>query len=342
MTSSSAQVTSDGLERKQGLRLPLVPASAFGMVLGTAGLANAWRAGTSYWGLPEEIGSGLTIAAVIVWVLLAALFALKWLVFRKEAVEEVYHPVQCCFVGLLGVSTMLAAGALLPWWPECAKALFWAGFVYTLAFGVWRTGDLWHGGRDPSTTTAVLYLPTVAGSFVTAIVGTHFAGAVFGQMAFGAGLFSWLAIESVLLHRLLTAVELPEAIRPTIGIQLAPTAVGSVAYLSTTSGPPDILIMTMFGYAVLQTLLMLRILPWVMKHGISASYWAFTFGATSLATAAIKLAQRDAGEPIEQMAGVAFVLANVTVGIVALFSFVLLLRGGLFRAKRIGDAGGIA
>ncbi|MBP1881860.1 tellurite resistance protein [Ensifer mexicanus] len=243
--------------------------------------------------------------------------------------------MQCCFVGLVGVSTMLAAGAMLPWWPGCAKALFWVGFAYTIAFGVWRTGDLWHGGRDPSTTTAVLYLPTVAGSFVTAIVGTHFAGPVFGQMAFGAGLFSWLAIESVLLHRLLTAVELADALRPTIGIQLAPPAVGSVAYLSTSSGHPDILILTMFGYAVLQTLLMLRILPWVMKQGFSASYWAFTFGATSLATSAIKLAQRDAGEPIYQLAKVAFALANITVGIIAVMSLILLLRGALFSMKRV-------
>ncbi|WP_283977153.1 dicarboxylate transporter/tellurite-resistance protein TehA [Sinorhizobium sp. 7-81] len=324
----------EGLERRRGPRVPLVPASAFGIVLGTAGLANAWRAGASYWGLAEEIGTGLAIAAVIVWIVLTALFSLKWLVFRKEALEEVYHPVQCCFVGLVGVSTMLAAGAMTGLWPEPAKTLFWVGFVYTVAFAVWRTGDLWHGGRDPSTTTAVLYLPTVAGSFVTAIVGTHFAGAVFGQMAFGAGLFSWLAIESVLLHRLLTAVELPEALRPTIGIQLAPPAVGSAAYLSTTSGPPDILIMTMFGYAVLQTLLMLRILPWVMKQGFSASYWAFTFGATSLATSAIKLAQRDAGEPMFQLAKVAFALANITVGVIAVMSLVLLFRGALFGVKR--------
>ncbi|OHV78680.1 dicarboxylate transporter/tellurite-resistance protein TehA [Rhizobium sp. LCM 4573] len=332
--ASSPLPTPDETQSGGGLVLPLIPASAFGIVLGTAGLANSWRAASSYWGLPQEIGEVLADAGFIIWIVLIGLYGLKWLVFREEALEEVSHPVQCCFVGLIGVSTMLAAGAMLSWWPEPGKALFWVGFIYTIGFGVWRTGDLWKGGRDPSTTTAVLYLPTVAGSFVTAIVGTQIAGVTFGQMVFGAGLFSWLAIESVLLHRLLTSTELPELLRPTIGIQLAPPAVGSVAYLSTTSGPSDILVLTMFGYAVLQTLLMIRILPWVMKQRFSASYWAFTFGATSLATAGIKLGQRGADEPIPGLAKVAFGFANFTVGSIAIFSLLLLVRGQLFTAKR--------
>jgi tellurite resistance protein TehA-like permease len=45
-----------------------------------------------------------------------------------------------------------------------------------------------------------------------------------GQVIFGGGLFSWLAIESVLLGRMLTGSELAAALRPTLGIQLAPGA----------------------------------------------------------------------------------------------------------------------
>jgi tellurite resistance protein len=41
-------------------------------------------------------------------------------------------------------------------------------------------------------------------------------------MAFGAGFFSWRAIESVVLNRLFSAPEMIEALRPTLGIQFSP------------------------------------------------------------------------------------------------------------------------
>lgn len=102
----------------------------------------------------------------------------------------------------------------------------------------------------------MLYLPTVAGSFVSATVGAALGLADWGQLAFGAGLFSWLAMESVLLHRLLTGTEKPDALRPTLGIQLAPAPVGAVAYLSAGGGAPDLLAHALIGYGLLQVLVL--------------------------------------------------------------------------------------
>lgn len=46
----------------------------------------------------------------IVWAVLVVLYAGKWIFAREQAIAEVRHPVQCCFVGLVGVATMLIAG----------------------------------------------------------------------------------------------------------------------------------------------------------------------------------------------------------------------------------------
>ncbi|MDB5448674.1 MAG: dicarboxylate transporter/tellurite-resistance protein TehA, partial [Phenylobacterium sp.] len=82
------------------LTTPAVPASFFGMVLGLAGLSTAWRAAHEAWKLPAVIGEALAVAAVVVWVIVLALYALKWLVVRDAAVREAADPVQCCFIGL--------------------------------------------------------------------------------------------------------------------------------------------------------------------------------------------------------------------------------------------------
>ncbi|NLS15925.1 dicarboxylate transporter/tellurite-resistance protein TehA [Rhizobium sp. P40RR-XXII] len=300
------------------LKLPLIPAAFFGMVLGLSGLANAWRVGARIWQLPTVVGEALTFVSLAVWLVLIVLYALKWMVARDEALKEVAHPVQCCFIGLVGVATMLVAGGLLPYSRIGAETIFLLGAVYTLAFSVWRTGGLWQGERDIATTTAVLYLPSVAGSFVTAIVGAALGFPEWAQLFFGAGFFAWLAIESALLHRLLTGPALAPPLRPTLGIQLAPPAVGALAYISVTKGSPDMLVHAMIGYGLLQALIMLRLLPWIAKEGFSPAYWAFTFGATALATAPMRLVERGDVGPVTQLAPMLFVVANLVVALIAL------------------------
>ena len=223
----------------KGFKPPIVPAAFFGIVLGLAGLGNAWRAAHQVWQLPAIVGEIILALASIVWAVLITLFALRWTFARAESLSEAHHPVQCCFIGLAGVSTMLIALAEAPYSRLAAMILFGLGAAFTLGFALWRTGLLWRGNRDHTATTPVLYLPTVAGGFVTAGVSAALGYPAWGQLAFGVALFSWFAIESVLLHRLYTVEPLPVALRPTLGIQLAPPVVGAVAYLAINGGAPD-------------------------------------------------------------------------------------------------------
>jgi tellurite resistance protein len=118
------------------------------------------------------------LAAGLVWLAVTAHYLLKWLLAREVALAEIKQPVQCCFVGLLGVSTMLLSAGFAPYFHEAALAFYIAGAPFTVGFAVWRTGGLWGGGRDPAHTTPVLYLPTVAGAFVAGTAGVSFGARV--------------------------------------------------------------------------------------------------------------------------------------------------------------------
>jgi tellurite resistance protein len=308
----------------------VIPAAAFGIVLGLGGLANGWKAAEAVWHVTPVAGHVIGLFAIILWAVLLIGYAAKWIYQRDKALQEIEHPVQCCFIGLIGVATMLVGGLCIPYALPSARLLFWLGAVWTIGFAVWRTGGLWAGGREPTTTTAVLYLPTVAGSYVVAIVGAPLGYPDIARLAFGAGFFSWLAIESVLLNRLLTAPTLAEPLRPTIGIQLAPPAVGCVAYLSATSGIPDMLAHAMLGYALLQLLLMLRTLPWVLKQPFSASYWAYSFGLTALATATIRMVGRSETGGIVELSLPIFIFVNAAIALLVILSVMALIRGRLF------------
>jgi tellurite resistance protein len=313
-------------------KFPLVPASFFGMVLGLIGLGNSWRAASAVWGLPAEIGEAAMLAGVAVWALLFLLFAAKWAWAREDARAEARHPVQCCFIGLAGVATMLVAVAILPYSRALAVNLFGVGAAFTLGFALWRTGGLWQGGRDPATSTPVLYLPTVAGSFVTAIALAAFGYPEWGRLALGAGVFSWLAIESVLVQRLYTSPEIPAPLRPTLGIQLAPPTVGLVAYVSLTPGPPDTVSYALIGYGLLQLLVLVRLSAWIFAAGITVSAWSFSFGLTALATALVKLAGRSSAGPVAMLAPAVFVIVSLALAVLIVRTLWLLASGRLLPA----------
>ncbi|MCR0985531.1 dicarboxylate transporter/tellurite-resistance protein TehA [Roseomonas populi] len=314
--------------------LPLVPASFFGIVLGLVGLGGGWRLAHRVWGLPAALGEVLMALGILVWAVLVLLYGAKWMLARDAALAEIAHPVQCCFAGLSGVATMLVAAALLPLSHAAAILLYAVGAAVTLIFALWRSGQLWHGEREAGATTAILYLPAVAGSFVTGTGAAALGYPDWGQLAFGAGLFSWLAIESVLLHRLYHGPAMPAPLRPTLGIQLAPPVVGAVCYLSVTSGPPDVLAHALLGYGLLQALLLLRLLPWIREQPFTPAYWAFSFGATALANAALIMVGRGDGGAVATLAPLIFLGSNIAIGLLAVATLALLFRGGLKLERR--------
>jgi tellurite resistance protein len=269
------------------------------------------------------------MVAVLAWALLLLAYLGKWIWTRPQALAEFRHPIQCCFIGLVPVSTMLVALAIVPYSNVTARALFMLGAVGQLAFGVHRTGTLWKGGREPADTTAVAYLPTVAGSFVTAIVAGALGDPSLGVLFFGAGMFSWLALESVVLRRYMEVTPTPPALRPTMGIHFAPPVVGCVAYLNITSGAPDVFAQGLFAYGVFQGLVLVRLIPWLRAQPFSPPYWAFTFATAACALAGLRFLERGLQGPIEWMAPAIFVMANVVIGTVFVRTLWLMVRGRL-------------
>jgi tellurite resistance protein len=307
-----------------------VPASSFGIVLGMAGLSNCWRFAHVVWGTNALIGEALSALTAMLWAALLAGYAMKWLRDRDEAIREFEHPVQCCFIGLVPVSTLLVGIWVFTWSDTTGTALVMLGAAGQLGFSTYRSGALLRGGRTQLDTTPVMYLPTVAGNFVSAIALSSLGYMDAAKLFFGAGLFSWLALESVITHRLYTAEPLEHVIRPTMGIQLAPPAVASVAYLSLTHNSVDTVFMALFGYGVLQLLLLTRLLPWFVETGFSPSYWAFSFGATALVLASMHAASLHAHPVVDVLAFPLFVLLNLAILGLFLATVRLLLLGRLF------------
>ena len=107
-------------------------------------------------------------------------------------------------------------------------------------FCLWQSAS--HGcatssiSREIATLTPGVYLPSVAGNFIVAIAAGVVGQPSWGLLFIGAGAFTWLAMESVILHRMFHAAPLPAPLRPTLGSSLAPPVVAVAAWLEMGDG----------------------------------------------------------------------------------------------------------
>jgi len=311
----------------------VVPASSFGIVLGMAGLSNCWRVAQLYWPIYSWIDDVLFALTSVVWALLVVGFFYKWFAHKSLAIAEVEHPVQCCFIGLLPVSTLLVATWFFEWYPVVGTSLIFLCAFGQLGFSVTRFGGMLRGGRKSNDITPVMYLPSVAGNFVSAIALNAIGSEELAKLFFGAGFFSWMALESVILQRLLSDDALLLTLRPTLGIQLAPPVVGGVAYLSVSNGQVDLFFYALMGYGILQLLFLTRLIVWFGESGFKPSLWAFSFGITALALASLRAGSISEPTWFASAAPFFFLIANVAIMMLFFLTVSLLMVGKLFRLE---------
>ena len=311
-------------------RIPPVPASFFGMLLGLGGLTNGWRTASAIWGLPLWPSTVLAILTLLVWLSLVAGYGAKWLHRRAEALAELRHPVTGFFGALLAVGTEMTGLAIFPLVPIAGKVLMVAGIALHLVFVVWSQGPLWQGIRGADQTSPVMIMPAVGGNLVSAICLATLGLPDWGLLLLGAGVISWIVLEAVVLQRFISLPALPLPMRATLGIHLTPPAVACVAYLACTQGPPSILAQMLVGYGVFQAAIALRLWTWVREQPFGMGYWAYSFGISALPLAAMRLVERGDAGAIASLAPILFVAANVLIGSFFIGTIRLLLRGEIF------------
>jgi tellurite resistance protein len=251
-------------------------------------------------------------AAVCVWLRLIAGYVWHAVRAPSATLHEYDHPVAGAAPALIGISTMLVGIAVLPYTRGVSAGLVAAGLAWQLTFALWHTGASLARGRIENETAPNIYLPTVAGNFVSAGALGAIGLPDWGWLFLGAGLFSWLALESIVLRALWAPGQVPVERRALIGIHFAPPAVMGMAWLLIEPGSHNELLLLIWGYAVFQVLLALRLFRWLREQPIDLTYWSHSFGLGSTAVMTMKFALAGFGSAFI-LAPLMFVLANVFV-----------------------------
>jgi tellurite resistance protein len=235
-----------------------VPPNFFSIPLGIAGLADAWAAAVPTLGSPAAIAHVLDIVAGVVWMVILVAYAAQG---PRRILRDLRDQVLAPFVALAPITAMLLASQLGGYALSAAKVLVVVFLIVTVIIGGWLTGQWMLGEIEQDAMHPGYFLPTVAGGFIGAFSAASVDLRDLAEASFGIGALCWVLLGSIVLNRLFTRKLLPAALLPTMAIELAPPAVGGIAYAAIHPAFADPLGYALAGYAVLMALVQIRLLP---------------------------------------------------------------------------------
>ncbi len=299
--------------------LEYLPVGLFGSVMGLTGLSVAWRLAHVRYGAPAWVALAIGGAAVLVFVLVALGYLVKLVTAFAVVRSEFRHPIAGNLFGTLLISLLLLPIVLEPFAHRLAQGVWITGAIGMIGFA-WLIVSRWMSDlQQLAHATPAWVIPVVGLLDVPLALPTLGLPPMHGLIVFclAVGLFFAVPLFTLIFSRLLFAPPMPDALKPSLLILVAPFAVGYSTYVATV-GHTDIFAealyaLTLFMLAVL--LGQLRNLPW--SYPFRVSWWAVSFPLAASSIAALRFA---AAEPGMVTDGIAVALLGLaTVVIAALF-----------------------
>ena len=264
-----------------------IPPNFYAIAFGLVGLARVWRLAGSLYGLSAAIGDALFLVAAVVFLLFFAANVVKLVLAPKAVLADLTHPVLGPFFSLLPISAMLLAVGLEPYAFDVGRVLFLVFFVATMLLGGWYMGQWIAAGLDVDQCSPGYFLPTVAGGLLGGEGAARFGLIGLGWVSFGIGMISLVMLGPIIFNRLFFRPGLAAALIPTLAIEIAPPVLAGNAYFELAGGRIDLLVYVLAGYAVLMSLVQLRLVPLYFKLKFSPGFWSFTFSYAAAAAYAL-------------------------------------------------------
>lgn len=307
--------------------LARLPVGLFGICVGLFALAGAWRrSGALGWALSPLVADVIAYAAAALLLALSLLYGAKALRHKAAVVGEVHHPLARSLMALIPLSylqaTVYFGQASEPLWLQVVLlALVAHAFISFRLVALLATG-----AHTQLAITPALYVPPLAGGLVGAMAMSNLGYAGWATFLLGVALSSWAILELRILNRLFEG-PLPEPMRPTIGFELAPPTVATLAVSVIWPQLPAEYLMIGLGISAGPVVAVFARYKWWASVPFSAGFWSFSFPLAALASAIVVIVTRG-GWP-HWIASVALLGASGVVAFLSYKTLVLLAKGRL-------------
>jgi tellurite resistance protein len=262
-----------------------IPLNIFGMGFGLAGLATAWRIAVDQHLAPHEVSDVLIGLAAVVW-LVSVLIYLRYVMTTRGALTSDLHDMTVGPFASLALITpiLLAADGIAPYSRSGAAVIIDVFIIGVVLLGSWFTGTWMRGGTELDRLHPGYVLPTVAGGLVASAGAAVVGQQRLAEFMLGLGILCWIIVGSMILGRVIFRPTLPDALFPTMAIEVAPAAVASLAYFFSHGAHITAFVTGLAGYGLLMVVAQIPLLSRYVRLKFSLATWAFTFSWAAVAS----------------------------------------------------------
>ncbi len=303
------------------------PVGLFAIPVGLLALAGAWRRAQGFgWALARPVAQTLAWTAVALLAVLVLLYAAKCLRHPRTLATDFTHPLISSLMALVPLSLLLCTvyfgqAGQDGWLLFALLVLALQGVIAIRTVGMLTTTSL-----PVAAITPALYVPPVAGGFVGGMALSTLGYPGWAALLFGMGLVSWALLEVRVLNRLFEGT-MPEGLRPTVGLELAPASVGTLAAATIWPLLPGDVLIVGLGIAAGPIVAVMARYKWWGRVPFSIGFWSFSFPLAALAGAVIEVVRRGSWPPV--VGGIALSIASATIAFLGLKTIVLILQNKL-------------
>lgn len=272
----------------------------FASVMGTGILAVTSLYYSQYLPILKNLSYILFYFNVVLFFVLLIPWTLRWIIFRKQALADLEHPINSNFYPTIAVGMLVLATDFIVIGKNLivGEVFWWIGALLTIFFGVIVPYVMFlneHITLDHI--NPAWFIPPV-GLIVIPIAGSllipYYSGLlqefviIINYFGWGSGFFIYLALHAICMYRFILHYRLPSNLVPTVWINLGPIGAGTVSLINLIKNSAFVTIKDPFfafgflfwGIGIWWTLIaILMTLFYIIKPGLPffMSWWAFTF-----------------------------------------------------------------
>jgi len=247
---------------------------------------------------------------------------------------DLRDPIRSPFVSAAALTAMILSAALAKEAaPAAGRVLVIVFVAVTTALGGWLTGQWLTGGIDPDSVHPGYFLPTAAGGLIGASAAAQVHLHALAEASFGIGAICWLLFASTILNRLFSRHALPNALVPTMAIELGIPAVAGPAYFAVAGRTVTFMACALGGYTVLMALVQVRLIPVYRRLSFTPGFWSFSFSYAAAASDALVWLAVTKPPAATGYAIAVIALLTAFVAWIAYRTVLLAVRGQLFPAR---------
>lgn len=297
-------------------RLKNFPIMMFAIVMGMSGLTITYQKAHLWLGFSAYIGTVLKVVTSLVFVVVTAIYIIKFFKYKSAVKNEFSHPIRINFFAAISISLLMLAiiyneQSLLVsqflWYPGTILHLFLT--MHTISFWINHNQELDHS--NPA-----WFIPVV-GNVLVPIGGVGFVSNEILMYFFSVGMFFWFVLFSIIFNRIIFHNQLAAKFMPTLFILIAPPAVGFIAYFKMF-GQIDTFALFLFNIAVFFTLLISFMYKNFLKIKFFISWWAFVFPVAAMAISTMLMYHQFGGDIL---LGFSYLIVSITTVIVLIVIF---------------------